>query len=190
MKAIILLLILWIASSSLVYCQVDSDILFQYSGQSITIRKSKENNPMYYSEKHDKLLTYKEELAIFPDSVYRLVKPKMVIFSAKSFETDTKEQINIRVDYSYQQPNGKLTVIERWSKSYYPSIQKIIKMQDTRETDGKVTFTMDDKSVWIVETEKDGSTSLYYITQKENSFLNYGLLFPNCKKEIENGNRL
>jgi len=171
------------------YSQNNSAILFQYSGQSISIRKSGENNPIYYSEKNDRLITYKEELEVYPDSTYYVVKPTLIIFEADKFESDVKPQINIRVDYYYQ-TKEKSVKIENWGKSYYPSIKKVVRMQDTRVSDGKVTFTMDDKSVWIVETEKDGSTSLFYITQEEFSLTNYALMFPNCKTEIINGKRL
>lgn len=190
MKGIILSVLLLVILNTFVYCQNDSNILFQYSGQSITIRKSGENNPMFYSEKNDRLLTFKEELAAYPDSTYYVVKPTLVIFESKQFESDTKPQISIRVDYYYQKPNGKAVRIDSWGKSYYPSIQKIVKMQDTRDTDGRVIFTMSDKSEWMVEIAKDGSTSLFYITHNQYSYLDFALMFPNCKKEIESGIRL
>ncbi len=189
MKGITLSAFLFIIFNTCIYCQNDSDILFQYSGQSITIRKSGENNPIFYSEKSDRLLTFKEELTAYPDSAYYVVRPTLVIFETKMFESDTKPQINIRVDYNYQNSKGKVVKIDSWGKSYYPSIQKIVKMQDTRNTDGRVIFTMDDKSEWMVEIDKDGSTSLFYLTHNQYSYLDFALMFPNCKKEIENGRR-
>lgn len=190
MKIIILLFFILTITNTYCYCQDDKDILLQFSGQSITIRKSGENNPMFYSVKDDKLLTFKEEVEAYPDTAYYVVKPKVIIFSSKEFESDSKAQINIRVEYYYQKPKGKSTEIESWGKSYYPTTQKIVQMQDTRNTDGRVIFTMSDKSQWVAEINKDGSTSLFYLTNSQFSYLNFALMFPNCKKEIENGNRL
>ncbi len=189
MKRIILLFFSLTILNTWGYCQNDNDILLQYSGQSTTIRKSGKNNPIFYSEKNDRLLTFKEELAAYPDTTYYVVKPTVIIFSAKTFESDVKPQINIRVDYYYQKPKGKIIKIDSWGKSYYPSIQKVVKMQDTRETDGRVLFTMDDKSEWLVEKDKDGSISLFYLTHNEFSYLNFALMFPNCKTDIVNGIR-
>lgn len=172
------------------YSQKDNEILFQYSGQSISIRKSGENNQIFYSEKNDRLLTYKGEKEIYPDSIYYLVKPKVIIFSDKMFESDSKPQIKIRVDYYYQKSSSKLKEIERWQKSYYPSIQKIIKMQDTREKDGKVLFMTEDNSEWLVEETKDGGISLYYLSHSKYSYLDFALMIPDCKSEIVNGIKL
>lgn len=189
MKRIILLFFSFTVLNTWGYCQNDIDILFQYSGQSTTIRKSGENNPILYSERHDRLLTFKEELAAYSDTIYYLVKPTVVIFSAKTFESNVKPQINIRVDYYYQKSTDKKVKIDSWGKSYYPSIQKVVKMQDTRETDGRVLFTMNDKSEWLVEKDKDGTISLFYLSHDEFSYLNFALMFPNCKADIVNGIR-
>ena len=124
MKTILCNFLLVVLYSS-AYSQSQNDILFQYSGQSITIRKFRENHPLYYSEKNNRLISYKEEVKMFPDSAYYLVKPKIVIFEAKMFETDSKPQVNIRVDYYYQIAKKEPAKIDEFHQSYYPSIMRV-----------------------------------------------------------------
>ena len=86
------------------YSQSDGDILLKFSGQSTTIRKFRDNNPMYYSEKNNKLITYKEEQKMYTDSI--------LFGKAKAKQEPAK--------------------IDKLQHSYYPSIQKIVNMEDTR----------------------------------------------------------
>ena len=171
------------------YSQNDDEIIFKYTGESITIRKQKENNIMWYSEKNDKILFDKEEFSSYPDSPYYVIKPTVTIFAAKLFKTDTKEQINIRIDYCYNKGNGAIKTIESWSKSYYPSIQKVESMQDTRNVNNKVTYVMADKSQWIIEGGKNGEETIFYVANKELSYSDFALMLPNCKTIIINGRK-
>ena len=188
MKILTLLFVSLILNFS-AYCQSDDKIIFKYAGEQITIRKQNENNVMWYSEKNDKILTYKEEFSIYPDSTYYLIKPTITIFATQLFKTDTKEQINIRIDYFYNKGNDGTKKIESWSKSYYPSIQKVESMQDTRNVNNKVSYVMADKSQWIIEDGKNGEQTIFYVANKELSYSDYALMLPNCKTVKINGGR-
>jgi hypothetical protein len=188
---LLLALAIFISLSKCVYSQADSEILFQYSGDAVTIRKMGENAPMWYSEKNDKILFEKQEMTDNLDTIY-LIKSKVTIFSAKLFESDSKSQINIRIDYFYKKTiNGKVEErkIDNWGKSYYPAIQKIVNLVDTRNMDNKVTYTMADKSQWIVQGGKNGEQTIFYVTNKDLNYSNFSLMLSNCKTVMVNGKK-
>jgi hypothetical protein len=145
--------------------------------------------PCGIRKKMTEILTYKEEFSLYPDTFYYLIKPTLTIFATKLFETDTKEQINIRIDYFYSKGKGITKLIESWSKSYYPSIHKVESMLDTRNVNNKVTYIMTDKSQWIVEAGKNGEQKIFYVTNKELVYSDFALILPNCKTVVINGKR-
>lgn len=164
------------------YSQSSEDI--KYNGSYVVMRKDKENFRLVYSEKHDRIISGQWEFEHYPDSTYHVIFPVVNIFFAKEFKDDKEAQLNIRVDYMYYKiVNGKRISkqIERWSKSFYPSIGKVFRIDETSPVKGRVIYYLKNKAQIIIDNQEKGMKSIYYSENNEYSYLNYTLMFADCE---------
>src|SRR5690348_13790928 len=103
----LLAFLLLLITSQKIYCQENSDIVLQYSGEAVTIRILGQNHLMWYSEKNSTMIIEDYDKERYPDTKYYLVKPIVTIFKGRENQ-NSQSDVYLRIKYYYKKfENGK-----------------------------------------------------------------------------------
>jgi hypothetical protein len=182
--------------NKIMYSQDKKDILLQYSGESVTIRKMGKNHLMWYSEKNYSMITNDEDYQLFPDSNYYIVKPIVTVFE----ETDNqsfKPDIYVRIDYYYKKKqDGEVLKkeAETFSNLSY-NVRPPAKVEEVKEaTANKLHFTVKYRSNdcdFILEKDGGKESTIYFVyTDAKYPFLSYALMISDLKPIIIKGQKI
>ncbi|MCP9750540.1 hypothetical protein [Ferruginibacter sp. HRS2-29] len=178
-------------------CQDQKDIILQYTGDAVSIRKMNNNHPLLYSEANFCMITSDYDQQMNSDSLYYLVKPQVTVFKLANSESSKIDTV-VRILFYYDKKiaAGQITrkEVQTFSNASYnlSPPAKVVRINEANQN--KIHYVLDyrnKKSDFIVDGIGTKDASIFFVyTDKDFPTANYALMITNIKAIIVDGKKL
>jgi len=190
-------LFLFTCITKVLYCQEIGDIILQYTGQEVTLRKTGENHLMQYSEKNNRMILSDVDKESYPDSVYYKVNSVVTIFKVKENQYSKTDTV-VRILFFYYKQNQNGERIRREAETYSNlsyNLTPPAKVKEVKEATGEKIHLIlkyrSKNSDFIIEKKGEKGANIFFIyTDNEMPSLSYALLISNSKATIIQGEKI
>lgn len=179
-----------------IYCQDNSNIVLQYSGEAVTIRILGQNHVMWYSEKNNSMIINDYDKERYPDTKYYLVKPIVTVFKERENQNSDPD-VYLRIKYYYEKfENGKdiMKEAETYENLSYnvipPAKVETLEEASTNKIHYIVKFRGNDSDL-IIENGGTNDSAIYFVYRDKNMPLsNYAIMITDVKPIIIGGKKV